>query len=142
MSADAATLAEQEIEGVPTRASSARSAPRRLKPTRGSGARRPNTQSLALSVGHDAVWTPRIRERTNWRGTRRATTSAETLETCWKAAFDAASAAIHHADRYLPPEEVHRRATLLGAELDLTTKLLQALARDQHAHGCRAPSPE
>jgi HAD superfamily hydrolase (TIGR01509 family) len=64
---------------------------------------------------------------------REASVTADMLRTRWHAAFDAALAALRHAGPYLPAEELHHRASLLAAEHDLITELLQALAQDQNA---------
>jgi len=56
----------------------------------------------------------------------------DTLTTRWRAAFDAAFAALRCARPYLPPDELQDRSKLLEAERDPTTELLEALARDQH----------
>lgn len=61
------------------------------------------------------------------------TVTADMLGAGWRAAFDAALAALGHAGLYLPANELRRRAERLEAERGLTTVLLQALAHDQHA---------
>jgi hypothetical protein len=139
--ADAATLVEREAGGVPTRTSLARAAPDRLEPK---SEERPEatTPSVPCALSRTdplSISTARVSEKTNWPVPRNATISAEMLRARWNVAFDAARAALHHADPYLPAKEAHRRATLLGAELDLTIKLLRALARDQHASGHLLP---
>jgi hypothetical protein len=59
--------------------------------------------------------------------TNRARVSVDMLRARWSAAFDAALVALRCAGPYLPADELRDRATLLEAERDLTTVLLQAL---------------
>jgi HAD superfamily hydrolase (TIGR01509 family) len=102
---------------VPTRTSVARAAPGCLEPssTNGSNDPRPLFRAIPSPI------------------------SADILRTRWRAAFDAALVALHCAGPYLPADELRDRATLLEAERDLTTVLLQAPARVQRASGQLSP---
>jgi HAD superfamily hydrolase (TIGR01509 family) len=52
----------------------------------------------------------------------------ETLGTRWRAAFDAAEAALRSAQHVLPPDEVRRLAQRLSAERESTARLLRGYA--------------
>jgi beta-phosphoglucomutase family hydrolase len=75
----------------------------------------------------------RASEETGGVPSRQARVTADMLRAGWRAAFDAALAALRHAGPYLPAKELHSRSVLLEAERDVTTVLLQALAQDQRA---------
>jgi HAD superfamily hydrolase (TIGR01509 family) len=130
---------EHEAGGVPTTTSLDRAAPGRLEPSRTSGRRRQRPRSRPFPSRREPGSVEPFSEETNWALSREARVSAEMLRARWQAAFDAALAALHYAGPYLPAEELHERATLLEAEHDVTTELLQALAQDQHASRQLAP---
>jgi beta-phosphoglucomutase-like phosphatase (HAD superfamily) len=53
------------------------------------------------------------------------------LRTGWRSALSAAETALHATDGYLTPEQWHAERRRLTEELASTTRLLQALARDE-----------
>jgi hypothetical protein len=55
------------------------------------------------------------------------------LRARWRAAFDAADAALRAAARQLPPKKLHEHALRLAAEREPTAQLLRDFARDQAA---------
>jgi HAD superfamily hydrolase (TIGR01509 family) len=61
------------------------------------------------------------------------------LRTRWRAAFDAADAALRAAKRVLPPDELRELSQRLASERESTAQLLRAYARD-YARDVPAPS--
>lgn len=133
MFADAAALVEDEAGGVPTRTSFDRAALGRLEPSRTNGHGGPRRPFRAGPSGGEPGSAEPVSEETNWALSGEAHVSADMLRARWQMAFNAALAALHSGGPYLPANELHDRATGLRAEQDLTSKLLQALAQDQHA---------
>jgi beta-phosphoglucomutase family hydrolase len=74
-------------------------------------------------------------EETHWALSREPLVDLAALGAHWRAAFDAADAALHAARFYLPPEEVRDDANRLAAEREPTAALLRALAVDRGASG-------
>ena len=73
-----------------------------------------------------------ISEEAYWALSQEPRIDIEQLRGRWQTAFDAALAALSHAALYVPANELRDRGSRLAVERDLTTELLQALARDEH----------
>src|SRR6266511_3069932 len=120
-----------EDGSVPTRPSFARSRSRRPEPDRPE----PRAQLRLLPSGRaerERVSAEPISEEAYWALSQEPRVDIEQLRRRWQTAFDAALAALRHAALYLPANELRDRGGRLAVERDLTTELLQALARDEH----------
>jgi HAD superfamily hydrolase (TIGR01509 family) len=97
---------------------------------KGTGARRkrdrrhPRNDVAPAAIGRATVARPRVPAQR---------VSPMALRARWRAAFDAADAALRAAARQLPPEELHEHALRLAAEREPTAQLLRDFARDQAA---------
>ncbi len=115
---------------MPTRPSSARSRSRRHEPDRPE----PRAKLRLLPSGRaqrERVNAEPISEEVYWALSQEPRIDIEQLRGRWQTAFDAALAALGHAALYVPANELRDRGSRLAVERDLTTELLQALARDE-----------